>query len=77
MRNSLIIEEFDYDLARAIEAQLNTIVSYGSKVRPVKRLGPLLHHHPNFGNFKHGTLHGIVYPAKDLDEKTRLEELNT
>jgi len=53
----------------------NTIISYGSEVRPIHQLEVLLHHHPNFTRFKHNTNHGILYPIKDLDEDTRIRPL--
>ena len=67
LKNSLIMKKFNYDIERAIEEQPNTIISYGSEVRPIHQLEVLLQHHPNFTRFKHNTIHGISYPIKDLD----------
>ena len=45
LKNSTILKKYDYDIAKAIEAQPNTIVSYGSEVRPMEQLDVLLHNH--------------------------------
>ena len=62
------METFNYDIERAIEEQPNTIISYGSEVRPIHQLEVLLQHHPNFTRFKHNTI-------KDLDGDTRIRFL--
>ena len=62
------MKKYNYDLERAIVEQPNTIISYGSEVRPIHQLEVLLHHHPNFARFSHNMTHGISYPIKELDE---------
>jgi LysM repeat protein len=75
LKNSLLMKKYNYDLERAIMEQPNTIISYGSEVRPIQQLEVLLHHHPNFTRFSHNMTHGISYPIKELDEDMRIRLL--
>ena len=70
LNNSLIMKKFNYDIEQAIEEQPNTIISYGSEVRPIHQLEVLLHNHPNFTRFRQNANHGFSYPSRDLDEDT-------
>ena len=75
IKNSLILEKHGYDLEKAFAAQQDTIVTYGSEVRPTTQLEPLLHNHPNFERFKSNMTHGISCPLNDIPEETRIEEM--
>ena len=75
LKNSKILEEFEFDLEKAIEAQPGTTVSYGSEVRPMAQLEVLLHNHVNFERFRSNMINGIEYPLKEIDEKTRIKML--
>ena len=71
LKNSLVLKKFDYDLKKAIEAQPETIISYGSEIRPFTQLDVLLHNHRYYSRFRANTLNGISYPIDDIDEETR------
>ena len=70
-RNVSVLEEFGFDLDAFIRAHPGTTLSYGSELRPLDQLEPLLQHHPNFPRFSRWHTHGISYPVNDLDEETR------
>ena len=69
--NAAALEKFDFDLDSFIRAHPGTTLSYGSELRPLDQLEPLLRHHPNFPRFSRWHTHGISYPVDDLDEETR------
>ena len=62
------LEEFGFDLDTFIRAHPSTTLSYGSELRPLDQLEPLLRHHPTFPRFSCWHTHGISYPVDDLDE---------
>ena len=74
-KNSILLQKYDFDLAKAIKANPDSIISPGSELRPLHQLELLLAHHPNFPRLKQSLLEGIDYPVEDLDEPTRKEEL--
>ena len=67
--NSSILEGCGFDLSKFINDHPGSIVSYGSKLRPLDQLRPLLQHHPNFERFAHNHTHGISYPIDDLSSE--------
>jgi hypothetical protein len=73
--NSKVLESFDYDLAKVNKAHPDSISSPGSELRPIKHLEILLGNHPNFPHIKDILSNGIDYPAEDLPERTRINEL--
>ena len=58
-------------MKKAIEAQPETIISYGSEIRPFTQLDVLLHNHRYYSRFRANTLNGISYPIDDINEETR------
>lgn len=75
--NSNLLEEVGYDLGKFINQHQGSTISYGSELRPVNQLEPLLQHHPTFPRFKYNHLNGIDYPINDIDEAERKEILET
>ena len=73
--NSNLLEDVGYDLRTFIAQHPGSTISYGSELRPINQLEPLLHHHPTFQCFKENHLNGIDYPIKDIDESKRMETL--
>jgi hypothetical protein len=73
--NARALATHGYDLATAIRANPNSIISPGSELRPFAQLDLLLGHHKNYSRFKSNSTHGIDYPAPELPEATRKEEL--
>ena len=66
--NSSLLEGYGFDLESFIKDNPNSTVSYGSELRPLDQLQPLLSHHPNFERFKQNLSHGIDYPISPLSD---------
>ena len=73
--NTMILEKFDYDLEKAIQAQGSTNLSMGAELRPSNQLEPLLRHHPNFKKLEEIVQQGVIYPQTDLSEEERQQEV--
>ena len=70
--NSALLARFDYDLEKVLQAHPNTTSSYGSELRPVDQLLPLLRHHRLWPQFKQYRELGIDYPfIEDISECDR------
>jgi hypothetical protein len=52
-----------------------TIISFGSEIRPIEHLDQLLQHHLNYEHLRRNITHGVNYPIRELDEKTRHNEV--
>ena len=76
IHNSNLLEKYEFDMAKAIKANPNSIISPGSELRPIDQLSSILAHHPYFPLLKESLQTGIDYPAEDLPEETRVEELH-
>ncbi|EJK63975.1 hypothetical protein THAOC_15339, partial [Thalassiosira oceanica] len=77
--NSALLESVDFDLAKLIESNPGTTISYGSELRPWDQLFPLLRHHDDWNSFEEDLMNGIDYPFKeeiDEAERKRMLEAN-
>ena len=70
IHNSNLLEKYEFDMAKAIKANPNSIISPGSELRPIDQLSSILAHHPYFPLLKESLQKGIDYPAEDLPEET-------
>jgi hypothetical protein len=76
MHNSDLIQRAEYDLKKAISNHNRfTTLTMGSELRPIHELDSLLSHHPSYRLFRWNSTHGIDYPAREIDEETRKEDL--
>ena len=73
--NSNLLAEVEYDLGKFIDQHPGSTISYGSELRPLDQLKPLLSHHPSFERLKRKYANGIDYPLKPLSEEARLAML--
>jgi len=73
--NSNLLAEVGYDLGKFINQHPGSTMSYGSELRPLDQIGPLLTHHPSFERFKRNHAHGIDYPLEPLAEEERIAML--
>ena len=48
--NSNILKDFNFDLEKLIQNSPGSTISYGSELRPIDQLEPLLIHHPTWKN---------------------------
>ena len=53
-----------------------SVTSYGSEFKPIAELQPLLGHHPRWKEMKKRLEEGACFPIKEIDEETRLQDLN-
>ena len=73
--NSSLLEEVGYDLSKFIDQHPSSTISYGSELRPLSHLEPLLHHHPLYDQFAKNHVHGIDYPLNDIEDEKRIENV--
>ena len=74
--NAALLASFEYDMDKLIDANMGTTLQYGSEVRPMSQLQPLLRHHPDWTDFEKDMTHGIDYPfEKEISESERLRVL--
>ena len=74
--NSNLLEQVGYNLGKFINNHPGSTISYGSELRPVEQLEPLLIHHPSYERFKLNHLNGIDYPVNDLSKEDRISMLD-
>ncbi len=74
-KNLCILDRFDRNLQKAIDAQPNTSISYGSEFRAPETLTPLLKHHPNWDRFQKLLTHGSIWPLTPITEESRQHDL--
>ena len=67
--NASTLEAYGFDLETFIKHHPGSTISYGSELRPVAQLQPLLQHHPHFAHFEHNHTHGIDYPINGLSDE--------
>jgi len=70
-----LLEEVGYDLGKFIDQNPGSTISYGSELRPINQLEPLLCHHHSFERFKSNYINGIDYPIEPLDDEARISML--
>ncbi|KAL7525801.1 hypothetical protein ACHAXR_002849, partial [Thalassiosira sp. AJA248-18] len=67
--NSNLLEDVGYDLGKFIDQHPGSTISYGSELRPLDQLQPLLQHHPSYERFAYNHLNGIDYPVDSLSQE--------
>jgi hypothetical protein len=70
-----ILQQYDYDLGRALAAQPDSIVSPGCEFRPTSLLRPICGHHPLWPRAAEWLSTGVTFPSASLPEDHRLEDL--
>ncbi len=68
----LLMQKFGGDLHRALHAQKNSPLSYGSEFKPVSALEPIFSRHPNWPRMKII----LLWPLSPLDESDRLKDID-
>jgi hypothetical protein len=74
--NAAILQQFNHDLNKAISAQPNSQVSYGSEFKSPEQLQELLQDHPHWPNLRNLLTFGATFPLSpisDVDRKIDLE----
>ena len=71
----LVLRKFNFDLEKALAAQVGSPVGYGSEFRIGKLLLPLLKNHPLWNQMKKMLTHGSQWPTKPITEEDRAANL--
>ena len=72
----LLMRKFGGDLHRALHAQKDLPLSYGSEFKPVSTLETIFSLHPNWQRMKIILLEGSTWPLSPLDEAERLKDID-
>ena len=73
--NASILQSFDWDITKAIQAQPNSLVSFGSEFRSQNELDKLLSFHPLWTDFKEILTNGATFPLQPISKEERLLDL--
>ena len=68
--NSRLIDEYDMDMQRLLDAYPYSVISPGSEFRPAGVLEPLLAGHPYWPRLKSIISHGVSYPLTAVEDET-------
>jgi hypothetical protein len=71
-KNFLVLKCHSFDLGKAIKAQLNSPVGYGSEFRKHWILSPLLGNHPLWPQMKSILKNGSQWPTEPISEEERI-----
>jgi len=61
LHNSIILEQFNFDIDKAIQAQPNSQIHYGLEFKPSLKLKELLEHHPHWHQLKSILDNGAIF----------------
>jgi hypothetical protein len=70
-----VLQSYDLDLHKALQAQLFCSLTNGSKFRPTSVLEPLCHFHPLWPCVKQWLTEGARYPLRPISEINHLTDL--
>ena len=62
-------------ISNAIQAQPNSVISYGSEFRPATVLQPLFHRHPLWPRMESHLTQGASYPLSQISDSDRQKDL--
>jgi hypothetical protein len=74
--NASILQHHNWDITKAIEAQPNSIVSFGSEFRSTKELEQLLFFHPLWTSLKEILINGATFPLHTITREERFIDLD-
>jgi hypothetical protein len=74
-KNYCLMKRFNYNIEKALEAQQNSPLGYGSEFRMAATLAPLLGLHPNWDCFKILLKEGSDLHFEQLDEEKRKDDV--
>jgi hypothetical protein len=73
--NFHVFWRFNFDLGRALEVQVKSLMGYGSEFRKGKVLLPLLQHHSLWTCMMNMLAHGSQWPTKPITKEDRVANL--
>ena len=71
----LLKRKFGGDLSKALPAQSNMPLGYGSKFKPIEMLELIFKNHPSWSRMKRILTHGSKWPLQPLDEEDRIKDV--
>jgi hypothetical protein len=71
----LLTRKFGGDLSKALLAQSDLPLGYGSEFKPVETLELVFRIHPSWSQMKQVLTHGSKWPLQPLDEKDRIKDV--
>ena len=74
-RNFYILQKYKFDLAKALEAQENSPLSYGSEFKSTKVLSSIFALHPNWKRMKNILENGSCWPLEKIPMADRSNDL--
>jgi hypothetical protein len=75
-KNFIILKrKFDGDLSKALLAQSNSPLGYGSEFKPIETLELIFKNHPTWSRMKRVLKQGSKWPLQPLDEEDRVNSL--
>ena len=66
-----IMNKYNKDLSKAIVAQFNSPLGYGSEFCPTSTLEVLFSGHPNWTRMKNNLENGLAWPLEELEESRK------
>jgi len=69
------LRKFNFDLEKALAAQIGSPVGYGSEFRKGELLLPLLKNHPFWNRMQEMLAHGLQLPTEPITEEDRVADL--
>ncbi len=71
-----MLKRFELCITRALDAQQDSPLGFGSEFRKAATLRPLLHRHPNWIRFESLLNEGSNWPLDDISEDDRIKDMN-
>jgi len=71
----LLKHNFGGDLLKALLAQSNLPLGYGSEFKPIKMLELIFKNHPSWSRMKRIRTHGSKRPLQPLDKEDRIKDV--
>ena len=69
------MKRFDNNLGKALGAQQDSPLGYGSEFRKAELLEKLLNRHPNWERFKNLLNNGSIWPLAEISEEERIKDV--
>jgi hypothetical protein len=74
-KNYFIMRSFDNNLGKALKAQQDSPLGYGSEFQKADVLEPLFHLHPKWERFKNLLNNGSVWPLAEISKVERVKDV--
>ncbi len=71
----LLTHKFGGDLSKALLAQSDSPLGYGSEFKPIETLELIFRNHPSWSRMKQVLTHGSKWPLQPLDEDDRIKDV--